>query len=79
VVVVLTPSHLTRPNCVRELRWALDWSQFFFVIVDLQGAADKTVALAGCADGLVERAVDAVKELLVGTATRERVRADGRP
>ena len=25
VIVVLTPSYLTRPNCVRELRWAL-WS-----------------------------------------------------
>jgi predicted esterase len=27
VVVVLTPSYLTRPNCLRELRWALDFER----------------------------------------------------
>ncbi len=27
VFVVLTPSYLTRPNCLRELRWALDFEQ----------------------------------------------------
>jgi hypothetical protein len=25
VLIVLTPSYLTRPNCLRELRWALDF------------------------------------------------------
>jgi hypothetical protein len=27
VCVVLTPSYLTRPNCLRELRWALDFEK----------------------------------------------------
>ena len=27
VVVVLTPTYLTRPNCLRELRWALDFEE----------------------------------------------------
>jgi hypothetical protein len=27
VLIVLTPSYLTRPNCVRELRWALDFER----------------------------------------------------
>jgi len=27
VFVVLTPSYLTRPNCLRELRWALDFER----------------------------------------------------
>ena len=27
VIVVLTPSYLTRPNCLRELRWALDFER----------------------------------------------------
>jgi hypothetical protein len=27
VIVALTPSYLTRPNCLRELRWALDFER----------------------------------------------------
>jgi Leucine-rich repeat (LRR) protein len=27
VLIVLTPTYLTRPNCLRELRWALDFEQ----------------------------------------------------
>ncbi len=27
VFVVLTPTYLTRPNCLRELRWALDFER----------------------------------------------------
>jgi hypothetical protein len=26
IVVALTPAYLTLPHCVRQLRWALDWS-----------------------------------------------------
>ena len=26
IVVCLTPTYLTRPNCLRELRWALDFA-----------------------------------------------------
>ncbi len=149
VVVVLTLSYLTRPNCLRELRWALDFERAGHLRVVLlslhpavafdgrlqlvqngplqglvfsskekkvkrlcseaialverlndvhmntlpwqelqawrsddaksdweeqrsyvQGGVDKTVALAGCADGLVERTVDVVKDWLVCAAPR---------
>ena len=26
IIVCLTPTYLTRPNCLRELRWALDFA-----------------------------------------------------
>jgi hypothetical protein len=35
VVVVLTPSYLTRPNCLRELRWALDFEKAGYLRVVL--------------------------------------------
>ncbi len=28
IIVCLTPTYLTRPNCLRELRWALDFAAF---------------------------------------------------
>ena len=27
IIVCLTPTYLTRPNCLRELRWALDFAE----------------------------------------------------
>jgi hypothetical protein len=27
IIVCLTPTYLTRPNCLRELRWALDFAR----------------------------------------------------
>ncbi len=36
----------------------------------MQGGVDKTVALPGCADGMVERTVDVVKEWLVCVKAR---------
>jgi hypothetical protein len=35
VIVVLTPSYLTRPNCLRELRWALDFERAGYLRVVL--------------------------------------------
>jgi hypothetical protein len=149
VFVVLTPSYLTRPNCLRELRWALDFERAGHLRVvllslhpavtfdgrlqlvqdgplkglvfsskekkvkrlcpeavalvkrlndvhmntlpwhELQawrsddaksdweerrtyvlGVVDKTVALAGCVDGLVEQTVGVVKDWLACAAPR---------
>jgi hypothetical protein len=35
VFILLTPSYLTRPNCLRELRWALDFERAGFLRVVL--------------------------------------------
>ncbi len=65
VVVVLTPTYLTRPNCLRELRWALDFERAGFmrvVLLSMHPAVTFDSRLLLAQDGPLRGLVFSLKE-----------------
>jgi hypothetical protein len=65
VFVVLTPSYLTRPNCLRELRWALDFERaghISVVLLSLHPAVTFDERLKLVRDGPLQGLVFSSKE-----------------